>query len=188
MAKITTEQEDFLARHDIPLDRLFDATGMQRQDYKRTMIALGKWVAIGVTPCAEAGHTMRTSAGHCAQCRPANLAFLRRYDSPGEVYVAHSKSGPLTKVGSAKDAEQRVRSLNACQYGGVSDWQIEFCQAASNAGRIEFAAQRALSQYTAAGTYFKEGTNTDCREIFSCSILEAIRAVRMAIDKPQTGP
>ena len=181
MAKITTEQKDFLARHDIPLDRLFDATGIQRQDYKRTMIALGKWVAIGVTPCAEAGHTMRTSAGHCAQCRPSNLGFLRRYDTPGEVYVVHSKSGALTKVGSAKNADERVRSLNTSHYGGVSDWKIEFCEATSAAGRIESVAQQALVKYSALGTYVNSGMNTQCREIFSCSVRVAVKTVRQAM-------
>jgi hypothetical protein len=181
MARISKTQKSFLERLDIPLGRLFDASGMRPGDYKREMSALGKLVAIGVTPCAKAGHTMRTSAGHCAECRPANLAFRLRFDAPGEIYVARSKQGLITKVGSAKDAMQRLRHLNVYQYGGVSDWNIEFYEAAGAAGRIEFAVHRTLSKFTASGTYFKNGRDIECQEIFKCSVSVAVKAVRAAI-------
>lgn len=181
MAKITASQKKFLQRLEIPLGRLFDATGMRRGDYSREMSALGKLVAIGVRPCAKAGHTLRTSAGHCAECRPANLAFQRRYDAPGEVYVARSKGVRLTKVGSAKSALERMRHLNVYQYGGASDWQIEFYEATSTAGRIEFAAHQILSKHIASGTYSKGGRDIECQEIFSCSVTVAVKAVREAL-------
>jgi hypothetical protein len=181
MAWITTAQKNFLKHHQIPLGRVFDASGMRPGDYKREMSALGKLVAIGVTPCSKAGHTMRTAAGHCAECRPANLAFHRRYDAPGEVYVARSKGVRLTKVGSAKSAVERVRHLNVYQYGGGSDWQIEFYEATATAGRIEFAAHQLLSKHSASGTYFKGGRDIECQEIFSCSVTVAVNAVRQAL-------
>ena len=187
MAKITKTQRAFLDHMDIPLGRLFDATGMRPGDYKREMSALGMLVAIGVTPCGKAGHTMRTSAGHCAECRPANLAFHRRYDAPGEVYVARSKSGLLTKVGSAKDAQGRLRNLNVYQYGGASDWTIEFCEASSTAGRVEFAAHRGLAKHLANGNYFKDGRYIECQEIFSCGTSVAIKAVQRAIASVDAG-
>lgn len=180
MAKLTAAQKKFLAHHGIPIVRLFDATGMRAKDYKLQMSALGKWVAIGVTPCEKAGHTLRTSAGHCAECRPANFGFHRRYDAPGEVYVARSKRGWITKVGSAKDAAQRIRNLNIYEYGGVSDWKIEFSTACSRAGHVEFAVHRVLSKHIVSGTYFKDGRNIECRELFNCNISLAIKAVRMA--------
>ena len=186
MAKITAAQKKFLERLDIPLGRLIDATGMLPGDYKREMSALGMLVAIGVTPCAKAGHTMRTSAGHCAECRPANLAYRLRFDAPGEVYVARSKSDLITKVGSAKDALERMRNLNGYQYGGARDWKIEFCEAASAAGQIEFAAHRALSRYAVTGIYYRDGRDIECREIFNCSISVAVKAVRAAIANPHT--
>lgn len=181
MAKITTTQKSFLKRHEIPLGRLYDATGMRKVDYQREMTDLGKLVAIGVTPCAEAGHTMRTRAGHCAECRPAGLAFLRRFDAPGEVYVAKSIQCRIIKVGSATDASERLRNLNAYRYGGASDWKIEFYEACRTAGRVEFAAHRILSKYTVSGTYFKDGRDIECQEIFNCSISLAIKAVRTAM-------
>lgn len=180
MAKLTAAQRKFLERLEIPMGQLFDATGMRREDYSREMSALGKLVAIGVTPCSKAGHTMRTSAGHCAECRPANLAFHRRYDAPGEVYVARSKGVRLTKVGSAKSAMERIRHLNVYQYAGASDWQMEFCEATNSAGRIEFTAHQFLSKHSASGTYFKGGRDIQCQEIFSCSVGVAVKAVRQA--------
>ena len=180
MTKITAAQRKFLERFEVPMGRLFDATGMRREDYSREMSALGKLVAIGVTPCSKAGHTMRTSAGHCVECRPANLAFQLRYDAPGEVYVAHSKAVKLTKVGSAKSAMERMRHLNVYQYGGAKDWQVKFYEATSTAGRIEFAAHQILSKHSASGTYFKSGRDIQCQEIFSCSVAVAVKAVRRA--------
>ena len=181
ITKITKAQKAFLERMDVPLGRLFDATGMRPGDYKREMSALGMVVAIGVTPCSKAGHTMRTSAGHCAECRPANLAFHRRYDAPGEVYVARSHRGQITKVGSAQDAMERLRNLNSYKYGGADDWEIEFFETAQTAGRIEFAAHRILSKFMVEGSYFKEGRSIECREIFSCSVSVAVKAVRQAM-------
>jgi hypothetical protein len=181
MTKITKTQKAFLERMDVPLGRLFDATGMRPGDYKREMSALGMVVAIGVTPCGNAGHTMRTSAGHCAECRPANLAFHRRYDAPGEVYVARSKSGRITKVGSAQDAMERVRNLNSYKYGGADDWEIAHIEIARTAGRVEFAAHRLLSKFMVEGTYFKEGRTIICRELFSCSVAIAKRTVQQVL-------
>ena len=181
MARVTTAQRRFLEHHQIPLVRVFDATGMRRTDYQLQMSALGKLVAIGVTPCSRAGHMMRTVAGHCAECNPAGFAFLLRYDSPGEVYVAKTGQGQFVKVGSAINALARMRSLNNYRYGGVEDWRIEFCEASSTAGRIEFAAHQILSKLAVAGTYFKEGRDIECREIFICSVAVAVQAVRVAI-------
>ena len=186
MAKITTTQMSFLKRHEIPLERLYDATGMRTADYKQEMSALGKLVAIGVTPCAKEGHTMRTSAGHCAECRPAGLAFLRRYDAPGEVYVAKSIQLQIIKIGSATDARGRLRNLNTYRYGGASDWKIEFYEACRTAGRVEFAAHRILSKYILDGTYFKDGRDISCQEVFSCSISVGIKAIRKAMASIET--
>lgn len=181
MAKITAAQKNFLRHHQIPLGRVFDASGLRPGDYKRQMSAIGKLVAVGVTACGKAGHTMRTSAGHCAECRPAGLAYLLRYNSPGEVYVAKTGQGRIVKVGSSVNAMERVGNLNAYKYGGVSDWKIAFCEATSTAGRIEFAAHRILSKHAISATYFKDGRDIDCREIFNCSASVAIKAVGTAI-------
>ena len=95
--------------------------------------------------------------------------------------MARSKGVRLTKVGSAKSAVERVRHLNVYQYGGGSDWQIEFYEATATAGRIEFAAHQLLSKHSASGTYFKGGRDIECQEIFSCSVTVAVNAVRQAL-------
>lgn len=181
MAKISKSQRAFLERMDIPLVKLFDATGMRTDAYKEEMSALGMLVAIGVSPCAKEGHTMRTRKGHCAECRPEGLAYLRRYDAPGEVYVAKSSQLKIVKVGSATNAIERLGNLNSYRYGGASDWKVEFFEVSQTAGRVEFAAHRLLSPHMVAGTYFKDGRNIECREIFNCSVAVAIKAVRQAM-------
>lgn len=185
MAKLTQAQTRFLEHHDIPLGKVFDATGMRRSDYQCQMSALGKLVAIGVSPCSIAGHTMRTRAGHCAECRPAVLAYMRRYDAHGEVYVATTAKGRIVKVGSSTNAVERISSLNIYKYGGVADWHIAFHEESRMAGRAEFAAHKSLSPHTASGTYFKDGRDVECRELFCCSVSVAIKAVRTAIAHQQ---
>src|SRR6202161_4571783 len=103
MATLTKEQLDFLYKHEVPLSRVGDATGMRTAEYQKCMKELDLWLAIGVRACKSAGHTLRTRAGHCAQCNTANLAFLRRYEDKGTVYVAQSHAIALTKVGAASD-------------------------------------------------------------------------------------
>ena len=147
MAKLTEDQRRFLEEQGVPLSRVFDATGLAQSEYRVIMRALGMQVAYGVAPCGAAGHRLRTSSGHCVQCGPHNLAFLRRYSEPGEVYVAHSHSASLTKVGTALDSESRVRRLNELGYGDVHDWELCASRYCANAGRVEFHVHRALSDY-----------------------------------------
>lgn len=182
MAMLTTAQKDFLESQGIPLSRVFDATRMRTAHWKRVMSELDMVVAIGVTPCEVAGHTLRTRAGHCAICKPANLGFLLRYDAPGEVYVARSRRGALTKVGTAKNSVERIRNLNGYEYGGVSDWHVEFYQQSQKAGRVEGETHRILSAYSVSSrTYFKNGGEIVCQEIFSCDVPVAIEAVQKAL-------
>ena len=65
VAQLTDEQLAFLDRHDVPLDRVFDATGMSPDEYKPLMSGGREWVAYGVSPCRAEGHTLRTRGGHC---------------------------------------------------------------------------------------------------------------------------
>ena len=106
--KLSRDQLAFLKRHKIPADRVFNATGMATVAYKAEMKLLEAWVAFGVTPCSEAGHTLRTRAGHCVQCKPARLSYLMRFDQAGDIYVAVSTSGAMVKVGTSQCAVGRV--------------------------------------------------------------------------------
>ena len=147
MATLTQEQLTFLLRYEIAPSRVFDATGHSRDEYQAIMEALDMLIAYGVSPCRRAGHTLRTRAGHCIQCTPANLSYLRRYDEHGDVYVAESVANSVTKVGTSRQVVERVRNLNDRRYGGCSDWVLVHQAAASRAGRVEVAVHQKLSKY-----------------------------------------
>ena len=181
MARLTPDQLAFLLQHQIPADRVFDAGGKSNALYQAEMKRLEAWIAYGVTPCTRAGHTLRTRKGHCVQCTPANLSYLRRFDEAGEVYVAESVRGHLVKVGTSINAAERVQQLNVYQYGGRADWTLRFKSLARRAGRVESEAHRRLAAYPAAGTYFKNGDFIDSQEIFSCSVEQAIEAIRSVL-------
>ncbi len=157
MAKLTDSQTKFLKTQGIPLSQVFDATGMKSSEYKQIMKDIGMVVAIGVTPCDALGHTLRTRHGHCVQCGTHNLAFLKRYDDLGTIYVAKDSSSKLVKIGTAKDASGRENSLNRFGYGGSNDWQIQFTQQCDRAGRIEFHVHQTLSPYRVSKSYWKQG-------------------------------
>ena len=146
------------------------------------MSTLQMVVAIGVTPCAKAGHTIRTRAGHCAQCGTHNLAFLRRYDDPGFVYVATSNALRLTKVGTSQNVNDRLEKLNSYDgYGRTSDWSLKFASHCNQAGRIEFLAQQKLLAYSEWRDYDKQGEVVRGQELFKCSSKVAIVAVKKVL-------
>ncbi|MBK7729871.1 MAG: GIY-YIG nuclease family protein [Gammaproteobacteria bacterium] len=180
MATLTADQHRFLEQQQIPVSRVFDATGMRTRDWKAMMHNLGFDVAYGVTPCSNGGHTLRTRYGHCVQCGTHNLAFLRRYDAPGEVYVAASSQISLRKIGTSKNANERISFLNRESYGGASDWRLRHVITCNQAGRVEFVAQRKVQPYRKSRSYNKAGVLTACLELFDCPVEVAIIAVNTA--------
>lgn len=180
MAILTNEQQLFLEQQHLSPSRVFNAHGMASAAYRKEMKELGMIVAYGVTPCREAGHTLRTSGGHCAQCKPGTLAFVMRWHDKAEVYVANSSQSPLIKVGVAQECKERLRTLNSHGYGGVNDWNIYFYYEVNNAGLVEFIAQQTLKQYRVARQYFRNDKIIDCHELFDCKVALAVEAVNTA--------
>ena len=178
---LSHEQLQFLEHHQISLSCVFDATALRTSYYQMVMKELGFVVAYGVTPCNAAGHTLRTSAGHCPQCKPSSLAFVLRYDDPGEVYVAHSPGLELTKIGVSNNHQARLYSLNHQGYGGTSDWTAYFCCGSTRAGRAEFLAQKTLSQHRQIRPFAKSGKIVNCQELFDCNPTLAVDAVKAAV-------
>ncbi len=183
MAKLTDGQIKFLGIQGIPLSQVFDATGMKSSEYKQIMKDIGMVVAIGVTPCDASGHKLRTRHGHCVQCGTHNLAFLKRYDDLGIIYVAKDATSKLAKIGTAKDASGRENSLNRVGYGGSNNWKIEFAQQCERAGRIEFNVHQALSPYRVSKSYWKQGHLVDCNELFDCDVELAITTIKRIISE-----
>jgi len=90
MTELTAGQLQFLAHHEIPMSALFDAAGMGRTEYHDVMKELGKFVAVGVTPCRESGHTLRQRSGHCKTASlesPVTTKFDIFHPFPSSTYL-----------------------------------------------------------------------------------------------------
>ena len=187
MEQLSEEQIAFLRHHGVPLSRVFNASGLGKRQRERTMRQLGMELAYGVPPCDRANHTLRTRSGHCVQCGTHNLAFQRRYDEIGEVYVASSKKFGLVKIGAAQSAAKRLITLNYFQYGGPDDWKLCEALRCERAGRVEFAAQNELFKYLGSTAYEKQGSSVNCQELFSCTEKQAISALKRIVAKRSEG-
>jgi len=184
MTKPTDDQLSFLRSQNIPLSRVFDATGMSTKHWKQEMSRLGMEVAIGATPCSKARHTIRLHSGHCAQCNTHSFAYSRRYHEDNYVYVASSKEGNFIKVGTAGDTDRREESLNCVGYGGVSDWAIRYKVFCEIAGHVEQKVHDVLSMHYIHRSYKKQGHIVDCQELFNCCVADAVAAIESTITEP----
>lgn len=165
---LSAEQLVFLEHHKVPLSKVFDATGLRRSCWQDEMDWLDAWVACGVTPCKREGHTLRTRNGDCVQCRPGNLAFLKRLSQPAFVYITYSKTAKLSKIGSSTDPDKRINLLNMERYGGVGDWKIYCCQDSQYSGRVELSLHKHFLLDKVDGTsYIKQGVLTESKELFT---------------------
>jgi len=180
--KLTKTQIKFLEQHNISTNQVFDATGLSRSEYSALMKAGGFTLATGVTRCGNGNHSLRSRAGHCVMCNPANLEFQRRYEISGDLYVFYSPSKRLVKVGVAGDAEERVISANKQFYGNVDDWKLKFYVNVLNAGQAEKVIHDALSEFRRQRCFIKDGVEVLAQEIFSCSVKYAIEAIKIRLE------
>jgi hypothetical protein len=178
--KLTEEQLNFLEKYGISASLVFDASGMSRPEYHDVMSKNKLLIAYGTTPCKAKQHTLRTRAGHCIQCDPSKMAFVKRYDEEGEIYVASSASLDIVKVGTSKDSQARIRLLNSQGYADIKDWQLKYYLFCKNAGRAEHFAHALLNEHKEYRNYIFEGNYKDCTEIFNCSVKDAVEAVKAA--------
>lgn len=185
MARLTPQQLAFLYRHKIPLSLVFDATGMTKAEYSVAMARDNRHFAFGVSPCENAGHTLRTRSGNCIECNTANIAFQRRHGNPADVYLAASISQQLFKIGSSTEVDRRLKNLNKVSYGGASDW---FCIAKARckeAGKVEFDAQKRLEGFRFVVPYTDSGREIEADELFACRYITARIAFIKAVPEEQ---
>jgi len=173
---LTKSELLFLKTQGLSAGDVFDTKGRSVKEVKEEAKALGKVLVVGV-PCGSGGHRLRTRHGHCVQCKPATLGYLKRVSVFGDVYVAVSQSLKWTKVGSTTNREQRFAKLNFDAYGNASDWRPVFWITAEQSGRIELDAHRMLSRYSVEATYTKDGKPQASRECFACSAIVAMNAI-----------
>jgi hypothetical protein len=181
---LSPSQVLFLVSQNIPLSRAFDASGYSKKEYSEIMKEEDMLVAYNTTPCNSFSHTLRSRHGHCIQCNTQALAFIRRYSEKGLVYLLHSVSIDKCKIGTCKDINERLRTLNSQKYGGANDWLLVYCFEADNSARVEYSISRDAAPYRFEMQYTRTGKTIKCQEIYSCSISKAkeiINNVRQSI-------
>lgn len=172
----------FSQRHNIPLDKFFNAAGMNKAEYTLAMAESGAIVAYNTTPCEKYGHTIRNIYGRCIVCNPAQIAFNDRANLGGWIYIAESDAGKFIKIGFTKNVNRRHADLIRNNYAGKNDWKLVYSAELSNAGRIEIEAHKRLAIYLVSGlTYQWDGKIQNSKEIFKCSAKLAEDVIQNAI-------
>lgn len=179
---LTEVELAFLISQNLTAEDVYDARGQKAKDWKNAAQDLDKPVILG-SPCMKGNHRLRTRAGHCIQCDPKKIAYQKRHQLPGYVYVAGSPSSRILKIGTTGDMDQRVASLRGQAYGDIADWEILFRVWVANAGMVEGRAQALLRRFKISRTYRKDGREQVASELLQATAGMAINAIWVAIGR-----
>ncbi|MBR1169154.1 GIY-YIG nuclease family protein [Bradyrhizobium liaoningense] len=178
---LSADEISFLSRHGYSEEDVYDGRHQSKDRRAAAAKEAGKHLVlagvIGRGDCRTLGHRLRTRAGHCIQCKPINIAFQRREDEPGYVYIAGSLSGRVIKVGTTGNLNQRENQMRAEGYGGSKDWIVLFSLYVAKGGEFERAASSRVKGNRVYRTYFKDGIEQGAVELHQCSFSEALRAM-----------
>lgn len=179
----TDEELRFLGWHNLSREDVYDGRYQSKRSREAAAKEAGKDLILvrSSAACRAAGHRIKTRAGHCFQCDPLKLVYLRRHSTPGYVYVAGSLSGRVIKIGTAKDIPQRANKLRAEQYAGFGDWRILFSIRVSEAGKVEHDASARVPGRRNFRSYFKDGVEQTAIEVLQCSFSAAVKAVKESL-------
>ena len=184
---LTKEEKEFIRHHGIAPSDIYDARGKIIKVYhEEAKVRSCSYVV--TNPCPY-GHRLKDRSGHCIQCRPLGIAIRKRESGKGVVYVAYC--GKFTKVGmiennigSVDEAinKREYRLNDEGGYGGRVGWKtIKTWQLDKNAGKVEREAQRLLEKYQVGKDYIHSGELHGTKELFECTVQEAINAVKKAM-------
>lgn len=182
--KLGKDERSYCRLHGIPDERLFDATGLKRAEYREIMAVDEKWAAWGVTPCSICGHELRNRHGTCLMCDTKRVAYLFRTKLAGFLYVAVGANGDLMKIGFSTDPVERIKIANYEGWGGYHDWRIAAYAWSSQAGRVE---SQLHSKFQLTGIplgWFRNGNHTITREAYKCDLAEAVTQLVYLCDEP----
>lgn len=179
--RLTDDQKNFLANHNVSEHEVFDASGMKREEYKAMMKAGNFRVAVGVTPCAKGGHTLRNRHGTCLQCDPTSLAFQARYKKTMYLYIAQPNTSSITKIGITDNLEDRIRQLNLHKLGGLTTWETKYSVECPNAGRVENKISKLLFAFNKPTPYYSKAGEVS-EEVYDCSFAQALAAINTVLN------
>lgn len=178
----TEAEYAFLASQKIPLSQIYDARGRGPTSFHANAKAGGQLFGLA-SPCKNGGHRLFTRKGHCIQCDPGKIAYMRRFSDKGYVYIAASRKGRLLKVGSTSTLDGRASTLNTeGGYAGFDDWEIiAHSNALSSIGRIEFDIHKELEDLMLAIEYVRAGRKQTTREAIRGDLGRVWKAYQAAI-------
>jgi hypothetical protein len=164
--KLDRAELNFLNNYNVPMENVFDATGLDKHRCKEIMGRNSYQISWGRYACRNNGHKLRTRSDHCVQCNPNYLMYQNRYADTKFIYIAESSSNKVIKVGTTIGPSQREISLNDQNYGGFNDWSMTYFIRVNNSGDIETKLHNALSKYKFIGYYIKDDSWQEAREMF----------------------
>ncbi|EHR01237.1 GIY-YIG nuclease family protein [Bradyrhizobium sp. WSM471] len=176
MSIFSPQEQTFLARHGFSEEDVYDGRGQGKRWREYKAKEAGKILILTSSPCRAEGHFIRTRAGHCAQCKPANIGFTARESASGYVYIAGSLLGRVIKIGVAGDMGQRARQLNSERYGGHGDWSVLIHVWVDDCGKIERTISDRIKGERVYATYWKDGLEQTAKEMIQCSFSTAFKA------------
>ena len=178
---LTKEQEDFIKKHKIAKDLLFDAQGQVLSDeLKAEMSEHNKVVAYNASGYSEdESFNFQTIGGDWLQADPSKLSIALRENSTGYIYLAGSRKGGLIKVGSANDKHNSIKGLNlpASRSAGFDDWELLFDVKSTAMGKLERLIQEELDEFKAAYPHEKIAKTQNAAEVYRCSYDKARSAI-----------
>lgn len=179
---LSSDELAFLKSQGLTSSNVFDCRGRSIASCKGQAKAEGKDILIG-TKCARAGHRLRSRGGQCVQCDTRNLAYQGRKSLSGNVYLAHSASRQLVKIGFSTSIHLRENKLNYDSVGGASDWKLIFYVTAPRAGELEIQIHKTLQQFNKHLPYVKDGLEQISKECFTCLPKDAVKAILLCAKK-----
>lgn len=187
MTYLNSAHLSFLSLHGLTQDQVIDGRFMSKKDIQHEAERQGASFYISSSPCRKHGHTLRTKAGHCAQCDTAKISYQLRSSSAGHVYAAACSAKGWIKFGYTKNPVERIQVLNEHQYASCSSWHLlHSTYLPRHAGRCELEIHARLADRMVQGLgYYKEGKWQACREIFSCTDKEALNIMKDITNKFQ---
>ncbi|MFK7737244.1 MAG: GIY-YIG nuclease family protein [Pirellulaceae bacterium] len=187
MGNIGVNEQAFLQKHFIPERQLFDLQGRSVQECREIMKPLGKLFGYNARSCtASRGHSLVSRRGHCIQCDPAKISFMRRDSDKGDLYLVGSLEESLIKIGTAYvSIDDRISSLNSEGYGGATDWtKLVGARDVPSSGAIEGKIHAELKNFKVTGRFYqKNSKEQEADEIFSCSFATGNAAFRKCVPK-----
>lgn len=185
---LTKEQKDFIKKHQISEDLLFDANGEgMSDDLKQRMLDSKTVIAYNASGSTEnADYNFINIDGDFLQAHLDKIPFALRTYKTGYIYIAGSKKTHLIKVGSSNESKDRIKTLNitTTKSGAIDDWELIFQAKTETLGKVERLFQQKLNDYKSA-TQYEKGKLQNGGELYRCSYHKAKDVMTAGEDEEQ---